>query len=46
VSSRLHTFIDAPGHANHDGRVCDERTAGFSTGDTFGISHRALETPP
>jgi len=44
LNGRLLTFIDTPGHANHHGCVFDERTGGFFTGDTFGISYRELDT--
>jgi glyoxylase-like metal-dependent hydrolase (beta-lactamase superfamily II) len=45
LNGRLLTFIDTPGHANHHGCIFDEPTAGFFTGDTFGISYRELDTP-
>ena len=45
LNGRLLTFIDTPGHANHHGCIFDERTGGFFTGDTFGISYRELDTP-
>jgi len=44
LSGRPLTFIDTPGHANHHGCIFDERTGGFFTGDTFGISYRELDT--
>ncbi|MCG6863314.1 MAG: MBL fold metallo-hydrolase [Chromatiaceae bacterium] len=45
LNGRSLTFIDTPGHANHHGCIYDERTGGFFTGDTFGISYRELDTP-
>ncbi len=45
LNGRHLTFIDTPGHANHHGCIFDERTGGFFTGDTFGISYRELDTP-
>jgi glyoxylase-like metal-dependent hydrolase (beta-lactamase superfamily II) len=36
-------FLDTPGHANHHGCIFDERTQGFFTGDTFGVSYRELD---
>ena len=36
----LHT----PGHARHHHCVWDERTRGFFTGDTFGLSYREFDT--
>jgi glyoxylase-like metal-dependent hydrolase (beta-lactamase superfamily II) len=44
LAGRLLTFIDTPGHANHHGCIFDERSGGFFTGDTFGISYRELDT--
>jgi glyoxylase-like metal-dependent hydrolase (beta-lactamase superfamily II) len=44
LNGRLLTFIDTPGHANHHGCIFDERTGGFFTGDTYGISYRELDT--
>jgi glyoxylase-like metal-dependent hydrolase (beta-lactamase superfamily II) len=37
-------FIDTPGHARHHFCVWDERTRGWFTGDTFGLSYRELDT--
>jgi glyoxylase-like metal-dependent hydrolase (beta-lactamase superfamily II) len=39
---RLH-FIDTPGHARHHHCVWDERTRGWFTGDTFGLSYREFD---
>jgi glyoxylase-like metal-dependent hydrolase (beta-lactamase superfamily II) len=40
---RLH-FIDTPGHALHHHCIWDERTRGWFTGDTFGVSYRDFDT--
>lgn len=39
---RLH-FIDTPGHALHHHCIWDERSRGFFTGDTFGLSYREFD---
>ena len=44
LDGRPLVFVDTPGHANHHGCVWDERSRGFFTGDTFGISYRELDT--
>ena len=44
LAGRRLVFVDTPGHANHHGCVWDERSQGFFTGDTFGISYRELDT--
>jgi len=44
LAGRTLTFVDTPGHANHHGCIWDERSRGFFTGDTFGISYRELDT--
>ena len=41
-SRRLH-FIDTPGHARHHHCLWDERSRGWFTGDTFGVSYRELD---
>jgi glyoxylase-like metal-dependent hydrolase (beta-lactamase superfamily II) len=41
-SRRLH-FIDTPGHARHHHCIWDERSRGWFTGDTFGVSYRELD---
>jgi len=41
-SRRLH-FIDTPGHARHHHCIWDERTRGWFTGDTFGLSYREFD---
>ena len=42
--SRRLTFIDTPGHARHHHCIWDERTRGWFTGDTFGLSYREFDT--
>jgi len=37
-------FIDTPGHARHHDCIWDERTRGWFTGDTFGLSYREFDT--
>jgi glyoxylase-like metal-dependent hydrolase (beta-lactamase superfamily II) len=37
-------FIDTPGHARHHHCVWDEASAGWFTGDTFGLSYREFDT--
>jgi glyoxylase-like metal-dependent hydrolase (beta-lactamase superfamily II) len=44
LAGRLLSFIDTPGHANHHHCVWDERSRGFFTGDTFGLSYREFDT--
>jgi len=44
VGGRPLHFIDTPGHARHHFCVWDERTRGWFTGDTFGLSYRDLDT--
>lgn len=36
--------IETPGHARHHHCIWDERSAGWFTGDTFGLSYRELDT--
>jgi glyoxylase-like metal-dependent hydrolase (beta-lactamase superfamily II) len=38
-------FIDTPGHARHHYSIWDERSRGFFTGDTFGLSYRNFDGP-
>ncbi len=40
----LMLFIDTPGHARHHHCIWDERSRGFFTGDTFGLSYREFDT--
>ncbi len=37
-------FIDTPGHARHHHCIWDERSRGWFTGDTFGLSYRDFDT--
>jgi len=37
-------FIDTPGHARHHHCLWDERSRGWFTGDTFGLSYREFDT--
>lgn len=36
-------LIDTPGHARHHHCIWDERTRGWFTGDTFGLSYREFD---
>jgi glyoxylase-like metal-dependent hydrolase (beta-lactamase superfamily II) len=38
-------FIDTPGHARHHHCLWDEASAGWFTGDTFGLSYPEFEAP-
>lgn len=38
-------FLDTPGHARHHHCVWDEASAGWFTGDTFGLSYPEFEAP-
>jgi len=40
LAGRTLVFLDTPGHASHHYCVWDERSQGFFTGDTFGLSYR------
>lgn len=44
VGGRRLEFMDAPGHARHHFTIWDEQSAGWFTGDTFGLSYRELDT--
>lgn len=44
VAGRPLLFIDTPGHARHHHCIWDERSRGFFTGDTFGLSYREFDT--
>jgi glyoxylase-like metal-dependent hydrolase (beta-lactamase superfamily II) len=44
LAGRTLRFLDTPGHAMHHHCVWDERSRGFFTGDTFGISYREFDT--
>ena len=43
LAGRPLTFLDTPGHARHHHCIWDERSRGFFTGDTFGLSYRELD---
>ena len=42
-NGRKLVFIDSPGHARHHFSIWDERSRGFFTGDTFGLSYRDFD---
>lgn len=44
LAGRRLGFVDTPGHARHHHCIWDERTRGFFTGDTFGLSYREFDT--
>jgi glyoxylase-like metal-dependent hydrolase (beta-lactamase superfamily II) len=44
LAGRPLQFIDTPGHARHHHCVWDERSQGWFTGDTFGLSYREFDT--
>ncbi len=43
LAGRPLLFIDTPGHARHHHAIWDERSRGFFTGDTFGLSYREFD---
>jgi glyoxylase-like metal-dependent hydrolase (beta-lactamase superfamily II) len=43
LAGRPLTLIDTPGHAKHHHCIWDEHTAGWFTGDTFGLSYREFD---
>ena len=43
-ANRPLTFIDTPGHANHHHCIIDQQTNSVFTGDTLGVSYRALRS--
>ncbi|MFN0184981.1 MAG: MBL fold metallo-hydrolase, partial [Aquabacterium sp.] len=43
VGNRTLELIDTPGHARHHHCIWDERSAGWFTGDTFGLSYREFD---
>ncbi|MEF7612385.1 MBL fold metallo-hydrolase [Aquincola sp. MAHUQ-54] len=45
LAGRPLRLIDTPGHARHHHCVWDERTRGWFTGDTFGLSYREFDLP-
>ena len=42
--SRTLRFLDTPGHARHHHCIWDDRSRGFFTGDTFGLSYREFDS--
>lgn len=44
LAGRMLTLLDTPGHAKHHHCIWDERSRGFFTGDTFGLSYREFDT--
>lgn len=45
LAGRPLVLLDTPGHARHHHCLWDERSQGFFTGDTFGLSYREFDTP-
>lgn len=43
LAGRPLLFIDTPGHAKHHHCIWDERSRGWFTGDTFGLSYREFD---
>jgi glyoxylase-like metal-dependent hydrolase (beta-lactamase superfamily II) len=43
LAGRHLTLIDTPGHAKHHHAIWDERSKGWFTGDTFGLSYREFD---
>lgn len=43
LAGRSLLFIDTPGHARHHHAIWDERSRGWFTGDTFGLSYREFD---
>jgi glyoxylase-like metal-dependent hydrolase (beta-lactamase superfamily II) len=44
LAGRQLLFLDTPGHARHHHCIWDERSRGWFTGDTFGLSYREFDT--
>jgi glyoxylase-like metal-dependent hydrolase (beta-lactamase superfamily II) len=44
LAGRQLEFADTPGHARHHHCLWDERSRGWFTGDTFGLSYREFDT--
>lgn len=44
LAGRTLEFADTPGHARHHHCLWDEASAGWFTGDTFGLSYREFDT--
>ena len=45
LAGRALLCVDTPGHARHHLCVWDERSRGWFTGDTFGLSYREFDSP-
>lgn len=43
LADRVLRTLDTPGHAKHHVCIYDERSRGFFTGDTFGLSYREFD---
>lgn len=43
LAGRPLLLIDSPGHAKHHHAIWDERSRGWFTGDTFGLSYREFD---
>lgn len=43
LAGRPLRLVDAPGHARHHHALWDERSRGWFTGDTFGLSYREFD---
>jgi glyoxylase-like metal-dependent hydrolase (beta-lactamase superfamily II) len=43
LAGRPLLFFDTPGHARHHHAIWDQRSRGFFTGDTFGLSYREFD---
>lgn len=44
LAGRPLLLVDAPGHARHHHAIWDQRSRGWFTGDTFGLSYREFDT--
>jgi glyoxylase-like metal-dependent hydrolase (beta-lactamase superfamily II) len=44
LAGRPLRFLDTPGHARHHHCIWDERSRGFFTGDTFGLSYGEFDS--
>ncbi|TWH10151.1 MULTISPECIES: MBL fold metallo-hydrolase [Pseudoxanthomonas] len=44
LAGRILRCLDTPGHARHHMCIWDERSRGWFTGDTFGLSYRQLDS--
>ncbi|MDH5539480.1 MAG: MBL fold metallo-hydrolase, partial [Rhizobacter sp.] len=44
LAGRPLKFLHTPGHARHHHCIWDQRSGGFFTGDTFGLSYREFDT--